>query len=103
VLDWESARVGDPLRDLAIARLDLLWVFGEQAMHELTELYRARCQLDLSELPRWDLQVALRPMGQLARWAPAYAPPPLSRPDIDEPAMREGHGRFVRQALERLS
>ncbi len=28
-------------------------------------------------------------MGQLARWAPAYSPPPLSRPDIDEPFMRE--------------
>lgn len=103
VLDWESAKVGDPVRDLAVTRLDVLWVFGEQAMNEITDLYRARSELDFHDLPRWDLQVALRPMGQLARWAPAYAPPPLSRPDIDEPFLREGHRRFVRRAIEALS
>lgn len=103
VLDWESAKQGEPLFDLAIARLDMLWVFGEQAMQEFTELYRARTQLDFRDLPRWDLQAALRPMGNLARWAPAYAPPPLSRPDIDEQHMRRGHQRFVRQALGSLS
>jgi aminoglycoside phosphotransferase (APT) family kinase protein len=103
VLDWEAAKHGEPLFDLAIARLDVLWVFGEQAMQELTELYRARTQLDFRDLPRWDLQAALRPMGNLACWAPAYAPAPLSRPDIDEPHMRAGHERFVRQALDSLS
>jgi aminoglycoside phosphotransferase (APT) family kinase protein len=103
VLDWESAKVGDPVRDLAITRLDVLWVFGEQAMNEITDLYRARREVDFHDLARWDLQVALRPMGQLARWAPAYSPPPLCRPDIDEPFMREGHRRFVRQAIEALS
>jgi aminoglycoside phosphotransferase (APT) family kinase protein len=103
VLDWEMAKHGEPLFDLAIARLDILWVFGEQAMQELTELYRARIQLDFHDLPRWDLQAALRPMGNLARWAPAYAPPPLSRPDIDEQHLRAGHRSFVRQALDRLS
>jgi aminoglycoside phosphotransferase (APT) family kinase protein len=103
VLDWESAKHGEPLLDLAIARLDVLWVFGEQAMQQLTELYRARTELDFRDLPRWDLQAALRPMGNLARWAPAYAPPPLSRPDIDEQHLRAGHQRFVRQALASLS
>jgi aminoglycoside phosphotransferase (APT) family kinase protein len=102
VLDWETAKRGEPLFDLAIARLDILWVFGEEAMNELTELYRARTDFDFRDLPLWDLQVALRPMGNLARWASAYAPPPLSRPDIDEPSLREGHRRFVRQALESL-
>jgi aminoglycoside phosphotransferase (APT) family kinase protein len=102
VLDWESAKLGEPLYDLAVARLDISWVFGEGAMHELTELYRARMAIDFTDLPRWDLQVALRPMGQLARWAPAYAPPPLSRPDIVEQRLRAGHRRFVQQALRRL-
>jgi aminoglycoside phosphotransferase (APT) family kinase protein len=103
VLDWESAKLGDPLWDLAVARLDLLWVFGERAMRELTDLYRACTKLDFSDLARWDLLVALRPMGQLARWATAYGPPPLSRPDIDERHLRAGHRAFVRQALESLA
>lgn len=103
VLDWESAKLGEPLYDLAITRLDVLWVFGAQAMQELTELYLARSAVDARDLPRWDLRVALRPMGNLARWAKAYPDAPLSRPDIDEPHLRAGHHWFVRQAIERLS
>ena len=38
VLDWEAATTRDPLADLAIARLDMLWVFGKAAMHAFTGL-----------------------------------------------------------------
>lgn len=103
VLDWEEVEVGDPLADLAVSRLDVLWAFGEAAMHTFTELYRQRTQLDWRNLARWDLCVALRPMSRLATWAKAYAEPPIARPDIDVLSMRGGHRRFVEQALRALN
>lgn len=102
VLDWEEAELGDPLADLAVARLDLLWAFGEAALHAFTECYRARRPLDWRHLARWDLAVALRPMSNLARWASSYPAPPISRPDITESTMREGHRLFVAQAVAAL-
>jgi len=102
VLDWEEPAVGDPLADLAIARLDMLWAFGDAAMQRFTERYRAVSRLAWSQLPHWDLWAALRPMSRLPRWAPAYATPHLGRPDVTESSMRHGHRRFVEQALAGL-
>jgi aminoglycoside phosphotransferase (APT) family kinase protein len=102
VLDWEEPAVGDPLADLAIARLDLAWAYGEAAMHRFTASYRDVSRLDWSRLPHWELWAALRPMSRLARWAPVYAAPPLCRPDISEASMQQGHRRFVEQALASL-
>jgi hypothetical protein len=90
------------LADVAIARLDVLWVFGEAAMHELTRHYREQTQLDWRNLARWDLCASLRPMSSLATWAPGYARPPFHRPDVTELTMRDGHHYFVEQALRAL-
>lgn len=100
VLDWEEAEIGDPLADVALSRLDVCWAFGEAAMHTFTECYRAQTELDWRNLARWELCIALRPMSNLPRWASAYAEPPISRPDIDERSMREGHRRFVAEAVK---
>jgi aminoglycoside phosphotransferase (APT) family kinase protein len=102
VLDWEEAAIGDPLADIALARLDVLWAFGEAAMQVFTQHYRDQHALDWRNLPLWDLRVALRPMSNLARWAPAYVGSPICRPDINEQTMRDGHRRFVAQALRDL-
>lgn len=102
VIDWEEAELGDALADLAIARLDLLWAFGVEAMHEFTERYAALTELDWAALPYWDLLVTLRPMSNLARWASSYPLLPLNRPDIDDSAMQRGHSWFVEHALQRL-
>jgi aminoglycoside phosphotransferase (APT) family kinase protein len=69
VLDWEEAEIGDPLVDVAVSRLDLLWAFGEEAMDTFTRRYRKQTRLDWRNLARWDLLVALRPMSNLERWA----------------------------------
>lgn len=102
VLDWEEAALGDPLADVAITRLDLWWAFGEQAMHEFTACYRRQTALDWSTLAHWELRAALRPMGNLERWAGAYEKPPISRPDITAASMTAVHRAFVAQALARL-
>ncbi len=100
VIDWEEACVGDPLVDVAIARLDMLWLLGIKAMHEFTRCYRAISQLDFRDLPFWDLDAALRPTFNIADWARQW--PALGRPDITETTMRSGHAQFAAQALAEL-
>ena len=100
VIDWEEGCVGDPLADVAISRLDILWMFGVEAMREFTRCYRSITNLDFSDLPYWDLDAALRPAFNIADWASAW--PDLGRPDITQATMRAGHAQFVAQALAAL-
>jgi len=100
VIDWEEAHVGEPLADLAICRLDLWWVLGEDAAHEFTQRYRTRRNVDLRDLPYWDLCASLRPVPNIHEWAPAY--PLLGRSDITEATMQRDHLAFTAQALEKI-
>jgi aminoglycoside phosphotransferase (APT) family kinase protein len=106
VIDWEDAKLGDPLCDLAISRLDMLWIFGRQAMQEFTQHYQSlmsqsRMASDFTNLPYWDLNAALRPASDIAEWATVY--PPLGRADITEETMRAGHKWFITQAFKALA
>lgn len=95
VIDWEDAALGDPLADLANARLEMLWAFGIDAMHSFTQRYTAlMTALDVANLPYWDLYAALRPIGQISTW---------TANETKKQAMRAGHSLFVAHAFERLS
>jgi aminoglycoside phosphotransferase (APT) family kinase protein len=100
VIDWEEAELGDPLYDVSITRLDLLWAFGIDAMDHFTAHYQAMTGAEFTHLPYWDLCAALRPAGNIGQWAEAY--PDLGRPDITAESMRQGHRAFITQAFERL-
>ena len=93
MIDWEDAAVGDPLWDLAVSRLDVLWTLGMEAMQTYTRLYVGFNPLDLRSLPYWDLCVALRPANQISHWA---------EDDVAKLRMRQRHHLFVAQALEAL-
>lgn len=60
VIDWEDAALGDPLADLAIARLDLMWIYSRQARDAFTHAYLAENACELGSLPWWDLWAAQR-------------------------------------------
>ncbi len=94
ILDWEDARVGDPLADVANSRLEILWAFGVDAMRQFTHRYQAMTTSDFTNLPYWDLFAAFRSASQFAAWAAD-----------DEAAknMRERHQWFMNQAFETLS
>jgi aminoglycoside phosphotransferase (APT) family kinase protein len=92
VIDWEDARVGDPLADLANCRLELMWAFGVEAMTEFTNHYRSLTAIDVANLPYWDLCAALRPCSKLSGWGLDAA---------TEQRMRERHAFFVAHALEK--
>jgi aminoglycoside phosphotransferase (APT) family kinase protein len=94
VIDWEDARLGDPLADVANSRLEILWAFGIDAMHSFTYHYQSMTPIDFTNLPYWDLCAALRPDSKIAEWA-ADA--------ITEKTMREGHRLFITQAFAKLS
>jgi aminoglycoside phosphotransferase (APT) family kinase protein len=93
IVDWEDAALGDPLADVANARLELLWAFGVDAMRRFTHEYQALAAIDLAQLPYWELCAALRLATNMAEWAAdAHA----------AQTMRERHCWFVEQAFEQL-
>jgi aminoglycoside phosphotransferase (APT) family kinase protein len=93
VIDWEDARIGDPLADLGNTRLEVLWTFGPDAMRDFTNRYLALTSPDLTNLAYWDLCAALRPCGKLAGWSLDAA---------TEQRMRARHHDFVSAAIARL-
>jgi aminoglycoside phosphotransferase (APT) family kinase protein len=104
VIDWEDAAVGDPLADLAISRLDLLWIYGRQPMEAFTRHYLANTTIDLRSLPYWDLYAARRLArlagADLSGWAAFFQP--YGRKDITEQSIRACYRLFVSHALERV-
>ncbi len=93
VIDWEDARFGDPLSDLANSRLEVLWAFGRDAMQHFTASYRAKTSIDTTLLPYWDLYAALKPALRLSEWA---------NDPVVEKRWREEHRWFITQAFELL-
>jgi aminoglycoside phosphotransferase (APT) family kinase protein len=90
VLDWEDAARGDPLADVANARLELLWLLGADAMEAFTRHYEALMpDVDLAGLPHWDLLADERLAGRIADWG---------LDEATETAMRAAHEAFVAQA-----
>ncbi len=100
VIDWEDATLGDPLADLAICRLDVAMIHGADVMESFTRHYCAASRVDVATLPYWDLCAALRAPTDMAEWAGDW--PELGRGDITAQTMRDGHRRFVAQALAKL-
>jgi aminoglycoside phosphotransferase (APT) family kinase protein len=95
VIDWEDAAIGDPLADVANARLELLWAYGADAMNDFTDTYAKQASdLDLAALPDWDLRADRRLTPRLAEWGLDAA---------TERAMRKRSEAFVAQARGALS
>ena len=67
VVDWEDAALGDPLSDLACCQVELLCKYDEAAMDTFTAHYCALAQVDLANLPLWQVYVSAD-AGD--RWAP---------------------------------
>jgi aminoglycoside phosphotransferase (APT) family kinase protein len=94
VIDWEDAAVGDPVADVATARMELSMVLDAAIAADFTAEYRAlRPDLDWSALPHWDLYAALRHAGRLAGWG-------LSATELTR--FQAGHREFVTAALSAI-
>ena len=94
VIDWEDAAIGDPLFDLAAARLELHWARDGDAVDALTRRYLAQTGMtEPVDLPFWDLSAALDPILNLHTWG---------HPPDTEAMMRRKLIGFVNDAIERL-
>lgn len=103
LIDWEDAALGDPLADLAIGRLEVLFAFGADALDEFTRRYRSMNKINFDNLPYWDLCAALRPVSQIDDWAAGWSAQPINRSDVTEETMRDAHMFFVDEAFKNLS
>ena len=103
VIDWEDAKIGDPLSDLANARLELLWAFGWDAMSGFTRMYLDSARVDDTGLLYWDLCAALAAASNFGAIAEGWAPAPVPGRAADESELRERHRQFVDDAFARLS
>lgn len=68
VIDWEDAAIGDPLADLANARLEILWALDGEAADRFTALYLAKTAVDPAGLAHWDHWIALQRGRRIAHW-----------------------------------
>jgi aminoglycoside phosphotransferase (APT) family kinase protein len=71
VVDWAGARIGDPARDIAIARADLRLFSGERSADVFLERY-ASVRGHVNDIPFWDLWAALGPIRWLRHWLAGY-------------------------------
>jgi aminoglycoside phosphotransferase (APT) family kinase protein len=95
VIDWEDAATGDPLFDLAAARLELHWARGSDAVDALTRHYFAHAGMDEpADLPFWDLSAALDPILNLHTWG---------HPPDTEAIMRRKLVGFIDDAIARIT
>ena len=68
LLDWEDAGLGDPLIDLAQARLELVWAWGGAAAERFTARYAALRPFAAGALPAYDLWASLRALLRYGDW-----------------------------------
>jgi aminoglycoside phosphotransferase (APT) family kinase protein len=68
VLDWEDAAIGDPLSDLACARVELACSAGPALAEKFTREYCRLTGCDLGRLPIWDLYVATAALQYMDHW-----------------------------------
>lgn len=68
VLDWEDAAVGDPVSDLACARLELRYLFGLEGAETFTGAYAQHADLDRTRLPLWEVYVSAAALHYMSHW-----------------------------------
>ena len=69
VIDWEDAAIGDPVADLASARIELVCAYGDDAAERFTDCYLGEVgPLDLGDLPLWESYASSSALSSMHRW-----------------------------------
>ena len=93
VIDWEDFGYGDPLADLASARLELCWAMGEAALREFTRAYLDHHPIGTRDLAFWDIAATLHFSHQL---------PSIATSGDDLERLRRATRQFLQAACDRL-
>lgn len=73
VVDWNEARLGPAVSDVAYCAVDLSASHGARAADDLVRAYRAATGDDLADLDRWMVLWALNAMRWIPWWQAGYA------------------------------
>lgn len=68
VLDWEDAAIGDPMSDVACARVELACMVNVDTAQRFTQAYGRKLPVDAARLPWWDLYVTAAALHSMAGW-----------------------------------
>ncbi len=68
ILDWEDAAIGDPMCDLATARLEILWKFDDATAQQFTKHYAQRLPIDRWRLALWQVFVGSAALKFMGDW-----------------------------------
>lgn len=68
ILDWEDSASGDPMCDVAQARVELRHWFGEASMEAFTQAYAKHADLDRERVSLWQVYVACAAHHYVADW-----------------------------------
>ncbi|MCC5794168.1 MAG: phosphotransferase [Chromatiales bacterium] len=68
VLDWEDAAIGDPLADVACARVELACAAGDEMAEAFSRAYFELTQADDTRLPAWELYVSTAALQYMDGW-----------------------------------
>jgi aminoglycoside phosphotransferase (APT) family kinase protein len=68
VLDWEEAAYGDPVIDVAYARMNMILMGLNQAAGDFLQIYESEMGYKVENLGFWELAAAVRPMIDPEDW-----------------------------------
>lgn len=68
VLDWEDATIGDPLVDVACARVEIACAAGDAMAEAFSRAYFELTHADDARLPAWDLYVSSAALHYMDAW-----------------------------------
>ena len=93
-IDWEDAAIGDPLSDLANARIEWRLARNARVSERFTRRYVEITGRGIESLPWWDLWAALKLCGRLSGFG---------LDAVTERRWRAKHRRFVDEAIANLT
>ncbi|MGZ6347163.1 MAG: phosphotransferase family protein, partial [Anaerolineales bacterium] len=68
VLDWEEAAFGDPVIDVAYARMNMVLMGLSRAADDFLRIYKSETGRKTENLGFWEMAAAVRPMQALDDW-----------------------------------
>ena len=102
VVDWDHAGRGAAGLDLASARFDAAFLYGQGAEDAVLAGWEAEAGRPCPDLAYWDVTAAVATPPDLAWFVPTTIAD-TGRDDLDRPTMIARRDAFLEDALERLA
>jgi len=72
IVDWTSAKVGDPRDDIAQCRFDLAMIQGSEAAARFLDIYQSHAPVPLQDVWFFDLLRGIDALSSFRSWLPGY-------------------------------